>query len=145
MTEKEKINKILRAAYADNSFVNLCDMVIDDISCGHAQLSMKITPEKHTNMYGVVHGGALAALADTVAGVTCSSVGARVVTINYTINFIKNIHAGDTAVSKGSIIQLGHKVIIVKIETYRGNGELLTEMLATMFRIGKFEEVPEEW
>ena len=70
---------------------------------------------------------------------------ARVVTINYTINFIKNLHAGDVATAVGTVIQRGHKIIIIKVETFNNEGTLLTEMLGTMYVIGKFETIPEKW
>ena len=73
-----------------------------------------------------------------------ASVGARVVTINYTINFIKNLHAGDVATAVGTVIHRGHKTIIINVETFNKEGTLLTEMTGTMYVIGQFENIPEK-
>lgn len=118
---------------------------IVDVECGTAKLTMDISSEKHTNMYSVVHGGALAALADTALGVACASTGARIVTIDYSINFIKNINAGDTVVSVAHVVNRGHKVIVVEVNTYNKAGDLLTKLNGTAYVIGTFEDIPEKW
>lgn len=47
------------------------------------------------------------------------------------------------ATAVGTVIQRGHKIIIIKVETFNNEGTLLTEMLGTMYVIGKFETIPE--
>lgn len=145
MSAKEEYTQIIKDVYSINSFVKLCGMELVDVECGKVTLAMPIDAAKHTNLYEVAHGGSLAALADTALGMASASVGARVVTINYTINFIKNLHAGDVATAVGTVIQRGHKIIIIKVETFNNEGTLLTEMLGTMYVIGKFESMPEKW
>ena len=86
---KEEYTQIIKDVYSINSFVKLCGMELVDVECGKVTLAMPIDAAKHTNLYEVAHGGSLAALADTALGMASASVGARVVTINYTINFIK--------------------------------------------------------
>ena len=49
------------------------------------------------------------------------------------------------ATAVGTVIQRGHKIIIIKVETFNNEGTLLTEMLGTMYVIGKFETIPEKW
>lgn len=142
---KEDYTQKIINNYSHNSFVNLCGLKIIDVECGTSKLSMDISSEKHTNMYSVVHGGALAALADTALGVACASTGARIVTIDYSINFIKNINAGDTAISVAHVVNRGHKVIVVEVNTYNKAGDLLTKLNGTAYVIGAFEDVPEKW
>ena len=89
MSAKEEYTQIIKDVYSINSFVKLCGMELVDVECGKVTLAMPIDAAKHTNLYEVAHGGSLAALADTALGMASASVGARVVTINYTINFIK--------------------------------------------------------
>ena len=117
MSAKEEYTQIIKDVYSINSFVKLCDMELVDVECGKVTLAMPIDAAKHTNLYEVAHGGSLAALADTALGMASASVGARVVTINYTINFIKNLHAGDVATAVGTVIQRGHKIIIIILMT----------------------------
>lgn len=142
---KEQITKIIVDNYSKNAFVSLCGIEFTDIECGKAILTMKIDSSKHTNMYSVVHGGALAALADTALGTACATTGARIVTIDYSINFLKNIKAGDTATSVATVLQRGHKVIVVEVNTYDSNDTLLTKLQGTAYIIGSFENIPEKW
>lgn len=90
MNHVEKLKKQLTKLYDQNSFVRLLDMKIVEISEGKAVLTMAVDPNKHTNLYHVLHGGAQASLADTVMGVACATLGKRVVTIDMNINFIKS-------------------------------------------------------
>ncbi len=142
---KEEITKIIVDNYSKNAFVALCGIHIANIECGVATLTMKVESNKHTNMYSVVHGGALAALADTALGAACASTGARIVTIDYSINFLKNIQAGDTAKSVARVLHRGHKVIVVEVATYESKDTLLTKLQGTAYVIGNFENIPEKW
>lgn len=145
MNPKEEYTQTIKKVYSINSFVKLCGIELVDVECGKVTLQMPIDSAKHTNLYEVAHGGSLAALADTALGIASASVGARVVTINYTINFIKNLHAGDIATAVAKVIHRGHKTIIIKVETRNNAGTLLTEMTGTMYVIGQFENIPEKW
>lgn len=144
-SSKAEITQIIIDNYSTNAFVSLCGIKFIDIECGKAVLTMKIDSSKHTNMYSVVHGGALAALADTALGAACASTGARIVTIDYSINFLKNITAGDTAKSIARVLHRGHKVIVVEVDTYDSKDTLLTKLQGTAYIIGTFENIPEKW
>ena len=144
-SSKAEITQIIIDNYSTNAFVSLCGIKFIDIECGKAVLTMKIDSSKHTNMYSVVHGGALAALADTALGAACASTGARIVTIDYSINFLKNITAGDTAKSIACVLHRGHKVIVVEVDTYDSKDTLLTKLQGTAYIIGTFENIPEKW
>lgn len=144
-SSKAEITQIIIDNYSTNAFVALCGIKFIDIECGKSVLTMKIDSSKHTNMYSVVHGGALAALADTALGAACASTGARIVTIDYSINFLKNITAGDTAKSIARVLHRGHKVIVVEVDTYDSKDTLLTKLQGTAYIIGTFENIPEKW
>ena len=75
------MQQYLRKIYSQNSFVNLLEMKLIHVEPGNAELTMPVNPTKHTNLYNVAHGGALASLADTAMGVACASLGRRVVTL----------------------------------------------------------------
>jgi uncharacterized protein (TIGR00369 family) len=61
---------------------------ITRVSEHYAEGELTVTPES-LNYIGVVHGGCLAALADTVAGVAVCSTGMGCVTLNYGLNFLR--------------------------------------------------------
>ena len=61
---------------------------IKEVHCGGATLVMPIDFDIHTNHWLGVHGGAMAALADCVTGITCASVGKICTTLNMNIDYI---------------------------------------------------------
>lgn len=135
---KDYINK----TYEINALVNLLDMKIEEIGIGKAVLSMKISPAKHTNLYKMVHGGALASLADTVMGVVCATVGKRVITLDMNINYIKNIGPGETTFAVGKILHNGNKTMVVDAELFNETDNLLVKARGTFFVTGRFEDLP---
>lgn len=139
------VPEFIREVYKKNNFVKLCNIVIEDIKCGEVVLSMVIDAEKHTNLYGAVHGGALESLADTALGVVCASVGARVVTLNFAMNFIKNIRAGEKAVVYAKVRHHGRSTMVVDVDMYNEKKQLMCQTMATMYLIGVFDEIPKKW
>jgi uncharacterized protein (TIGR00369 family) len=135
----------IREVYSHNAFVQLNEQKIDAVSCGEAQLSMVVSAEKHTNLYGAVHGGALEALADTALGVVCATVGVRVVTVSFAMSFIKNVHAGECLLAKAKLVHHGRTTMVVKVTLFNEADENLAEILATMLNIGTFDEIPKKW
>ena len=105
MIEKkfEGLMQYFQDTYRDNSFVKLLEMRLEHVEPGTAKISMPVNPERHTNLYHVAHGGAMASLADTVMGVACGSVGRRVVTLELNMNFIKAAEASTSVTGIGRV------------------------------------------
>ncbi|MGM9607941.1 MAG: PaaI family thioesterase [Oscillospiraceae bacterium] len=61
---------------------------IDKIDVGYAEGVLDVHPE-NLNLLGIVHGGCLATLADTVAGMGVAATGHACVTVNYGMNFLR--------------------------------------------------------
>lgn len=144
MNYVEHFKKHLTRVYDRNSFVRLLEMSIIKMGEGEAVLTMPVNPEKHTNLYSVLHGGALASLADTVMGVACATMGNRVVTVDMNINFIKSAGQGDTVCATAQVIHAGRQTMVVESEMRDGNGSLLGKARGTFMIIGRFEAAEEE-
>ena len=136
---------LVRDIFSTNHFVQLCGIVIDEVGCGTARLHMPIVAEKHTNLSGNVHGGALSTLANTAVGVACCAAGCWVVTQSITTNFIKNITAGHTATCEARIKHCGRTTVTVVAEIFDDEHRLMCETLATMFIKGHSDDIPSEW
>ena len=143
--DEKKCLAILREVYKGNQFISYCGITIDSVKCGEAALSLVVDPSKHTNQYGFTHGGALEALADIALGVACATVGKRVMTLSFSMSFIKNIHAGERATSLAKVRHNGSRTMVVDVDTVAEDGSLLTRATATMFVRDKYENIPEEW
>ncbi len=142
MKERKEISlsEAIRTFYDKNPFVQHLDMQIDYISDGKTRLVMTVDEAKHTNFYGVAHGGALASLADTAMGSACLSVGKKVVTIEMNFNCIKPAPAGRNIVAEASILHNGSKTIIAEAEIRGEDGTLLVKARGSFFVIGQLTD-----
>ncbi|MDY6084264.1 MAG: PaaI family thioesterase [Dialister sp.] len=146
LTTKENIEKRIRRIYEPNHFMaDYFHIHIDEIGCGRATVSLKTSRAKHTNHRGVIHGGVLAALADSVTGVTSATVGAVVVTVSMTMNFIRNTAAGNKISVTSQIIHNGHTTIVISATMTDEEGKRMAEILATMMVVDRIPDIPRKW
>ena len=138
------LKQFFQDVYNQNSFVNLLDMKLDRIEPGLAELTMPIDPAKHTNLYRVAHGGALASVADTAMGVACASLGRRVVTLDLNMNFIKSSDSGTEVRAVARVIHNGRQTLVVECEVLGADQSLLLKARGTFFVVGKFDIVLNE-
>lgn len=134
-----RIKEHLSHLYDINPFVSLLKMRIEDVREGEATLSMPVIYEIHTNLYRNAHGGALASLADTAMGVSCATLGNRVVTLDMNINYIRGAGEQPAIYCTGKVIHNGKSTMVVEAELTDGAGSLLGKARGTFFVIGKFD------
>ena len=133
------LQQYLRKIYSQNSFVNLLEMKLIHVEPGNAELVMPIDPAKHTNLYNVAHGGALASLADTAMGVACASLGRRVVTLELNMNFIKAPDSGTKIRACGRVVHNGGHTLVVECDVLSEKEVLLGKARGTFYVVGKFD------
>lgn len=135
----------IKQIWSSSAFMNLLKIEIEEIHCGGATVKMPIDFDIHTNHWLGVHGGALAALADAVMGITGASVGEVVQTLSFNINFINNLPGTGTAIVKSQIKHHGQTTMVIAAEMTDEQGKLLAVITTTMFIAGHFNEIPREW
>ena len=135
----------IKQIWSSSAFMNLLKIEIDEIHCGGATVKMPIDFDIHTNHWLGVHGGALAALADAVMGITGASVGEVVQTLSFNINFISNLPGTGTAIVKSQVKHHGQTTMVIMAEMTDEQGKLLAAITTTMFIAGHFNEIPREW
>lgn len=133
------LKEYLNGIYDTNPYVKLLDMHIESMEEGEAVLLMPVTSGKHTNLYGVAHGGAVASLADTAMGVACATCGNRVVTIDMNINFIKSALSEAEVRAAAKVIHCGRQTMVVECEIKAIDGSLLAKARGTFCVIGHFD------
>lgn len=141
-----KIVEHIRNIYKSNHFMeDYFHIRIDEIRCGEVTVSLDTVPEKHTNHRGVLHGGTLVALADSVTGVTSASVGEVVVTASLTMSFIRNARPGSRLRVKSRITHHGRSTIVIEAVMLDEKDKLMANILATMMIVDHFPEIPRKW
>lgn len=89
-----------------------------------AQLAVR---EELCNRRGVLHGGALMALGDTLGGMTAVVSlpdGGRTATIESKTNFFASVPRGDTAHAVCMPLHRGRTTIVLETRITRGDGKL---------------------
>jgi uncharacterized protein (TIGR00369 family) len=90
--------------------------------------------ELHQQIQGAVHGGVLAALADTAGGLAAfvaSPPGTRVVTIELKINFLESVERGSVT-ADGRVIRQGRNIIVVDCDVTDDRARLVAKALMTL-------------
>jgi uncharacterized protein (TIGR00369 family) len=107
---------------------------------GRVVLTMRVT-DRHKQVHGVVHGGVLAALADTAGGLASYMAvprGTRVATIEMKINYLEAVEGG-TVAAEAIVVRLGRHISVVDCDVRDHNGRLVGKALMTFF-VGPFRK-----
>lgn len=105
---------------------------VEKLYPGGAVLGM-ITEEHHRQIHNVMHGGVIAALADTAAAIAAYTVvprGTEVVTVELKINYLLPVGGGKVT-AKGKVLRAGRNFIVVECEVSNQRGELAAKALMT--------------
>lgn len=129
-------DQAIRAKFAKNHFPHWLGIEIDFIEQGRAKLSLEVT-EKHRQLAGVMHGGAIATIIDTavaMAIVGASEAGAKFTTIEMKVNYLSPIVEG-RIVADARLIRDGRRIIVADCEVFDAGGKLAAKGLLTYMRL----------
>lgn len=113
--------------------------VLAEAEPGRVVMRMRVG-KRHMQVHGVVHGGVLAALADTAGGlVTYISLPhlKRVATIEMKINYLESVEGG-TVEAEARLIRRGRHVAVVDCDIRDHRRRLVGKALMTFF-VGPFQ------
>ncbi len=132
MPLKESYEKALRRAVETAPYYQLLQITLEKIDEGFARFRMPFRKEL-IQAYGVVHGGAIASLADTAVAfalMTLIHPGERVTTAEFKMNFLSPVQNGEM-IGEARIIHKGRKLVLADMEVKREDGKLIAKGLAT--------------
>lgn len=101
---------------------------------GYAKGEMNISPS-HLNVLGVIHGGVLFSLADTVSGASALGRGGRVTTVNGNINYLKAGKDTSKIVAEAHEIKYGRTLSVCEAKVYDDKDNLLATTTMTFFHL----------
>lgn len=91
--------------------------------------------QKFENARGLLHGGVVAALADTAMGYAIQSLGFRSVTIDININYCAPATAGTELHAEGCVLQVGKTIIVAEAVLSKGDEKLMAKSRGTFLII----------
>lgn len=86
------------------------------------------------NIYGMVHGGLIATMLDSCAGLTVRLDGNRYVTLDMNICYFANVKEGRIT-AKSRVVKRGRTVTVMNVQMTGEDSTLMAEATVTFFRI----------
>ena len=94
--EEKKVTELVRRRMRESKATELFGFDVESVHDGRAIFRLDVRP-KHKQIHGVVHGGILAALADTAAAIAAYTViprGRELATLELKINYLEPVPGG---------------------------------------------------
>jgi uncharacterized protein (TIGR00369 family) len=135
MAERE-LRERVRATNTARQF----GFVVQHAERGKVTMRMPVNA-RHKQVHGVVHGGVLAALADTAGGLATYMAcprGARVATVEMKINFLEAVEAGHVT-AEAEVVRIGRHIAVTDCDLRDDSGRLVAKALMTFF-VGPFRK-----
>jgi uncharacterized protein (TIGR00369 family) len=99
---------------------------------GKSKLMMSVSPEL-LNVYGMLHGGAVASLLDSACSIAAGTFlepGEICVTVDLRVNFIANLSSGEI-IAEGTLIHKGKQTCVARAEARDQGGNLIAAAMST--------------
>jgi uncharacterized protein (TIGR00369 family) len=133
MTKAEKrATQMVRQRMKESKATELLGFDVESVHEGRAIFRMQVRP-RHKQIHGVVHGGILAALADTTAAIaayTSIPRGVEIATLELKINYLEPVPGG-TVKADARVLRAGRNFIVTECEIYNESGSLAAKALLT--------------
>lgn len=130
------LEKLARDRAENNTFMNYAHVSLVELKPERSVCQLPLVPDV-CNGNGNIHGGALYTLADNAAGYAAHTDGRRHVTLNSSMQYLRNISSG-TAVAEGTVRHRGRTTCLVNVDiTSKETGKLLAAGTFTFFCLGE--------
>jgi uncharacterized protein (TIGR00369 family) len=133
MTREEKrITEIVRRRMKESRSTELLGFEVESVQIGRAIFRLDVRA-RHKQIHGVVHGGILAALADTAAAIaayTTIEKGTELSTLELKINYMEPVPGGRVK-ADARVLRAGRNFIVAECEIFNEDGGLAAKALMT--------------
>jgi uncharacterized protein (TIGR00369 family) len=133
LTEKEKrVTELVRLRLKESKSSQLLGFEVRSVHEGRAVFRLDVRPE-HKQIHDVVHGGILAALADTTAAIAAYTVvplGVELATLELKINYLEPVPGGQVR-AEARVLRNGRNFIVTECEIFNESGTMAAKALLT--------------
>jgi len=132
LDDLKKYEAALRRRTNETGATSLLGLSLESLEKGHVVFSMKVKP-RHKQFHGVMHGGVLATVADTVAAIAAYTTvpqGTEIATVEMKINFLEAVPGGRIK-AEGRVLRAGRNFVVTECEIYKEDGTLAAKALLT--------------
>src|SRR6266481_7971044 len=133
MTPEEKhVTELVRRRMKESKSSELLGFDVESVHEGRAIFRLDVRP-RHKQIHGVVHGGILAALADTTAAIAAYTVvprGTEIATVELSINYLEPVPGGRLK-ADARVLRAGRNFVVTECEIFNEDGSLAAKALLT--------------
>ena len=133
MSKAEKrVTDLVRQRMKASRSTDLLGFDVESVHTGRAIFRLDVKP-RHKQIQGVVHGGILAALADTAAAIAAYSTvpkGTEIVTVELKINYLEPVPGGRIK-ADARVLRAGRNFVVAECEIFNESGSLAAKALLT--------------
>lgn len=132
LKDLKKYKEVLRRRENETGATALLGLSLLSLEKGHVVFSMRVRP-RHKQIHGVVHGGVLATVADTVAAIAAYTTVPRdteIATVEMKINFLEAVPGGKIK-AEGRVLRTGRNFIVAECDIFNEKGTLVAKALLT--------------
>ena len=130
--DKEVTPDALEAFFRKDAFAAFVGIELLEAGGGRAKACLKLR-DHHLNGLGIVHGGAVFALADLAFAAAVNSRGRAAVAIHCSISYMK-APQGDTLLAEAREVSCGAKIAVYSIRITDATGELVSVFEGMAYR-----------
>jgi len=130
--KKQKYLETVRTVASSSPYYRLLGMEVTEIKKGESKIQMPFRQEL-THPYGIMHGGAIASLADSAVAMALISLvdpQDRIATIEFKVNYFVPINKGEL-IAHAKIIHKGSKTAVGDVDVTNAEGKLVAKLIAT--------------
>jgi uncharacterized protein (TIGR00369 family) len=130
--EEKKVTELVRRRMRESKATELLGFDVESVQDGRAIFRLDVRP-KHKQIHGVVHGGILAALADTTAAIAAYTViprGTELATLELKINYLEPVPGGRVK-ADAKVLRAGRNFIVTECDIFNETGSLAAKAILT--------------
>src|SRR5215469_14323632 len=130
--EEKRVTELVRQRLKESNSSELLGFDVESVHDGRAIFGMDVRP-RHKQIHGVVHGGILAALADTTAAIAAYTVvpkGTELATLELKINYLEPVPGGRIK-ADARVLRRGRNFVVTECEIYNASGSMAAKALLT--------------
>src|SRR5208337_1671487 len=130
--EEKKVTGLVRRRMRESKATELLGFDVESVHDGRAIFRLDVRP-KHKQIHGVVHGGILAALADTTAAIAAYTMiprGTELATLELNINYLEPVPGGRVK-ADARVLRSGRNFVVTECEIFNETGSLAAKALLT--------------
>ena len=133
MSKAEKqVTELVRRRMKESRSTELLGFDVESVHAGRAIFRMDVKAN-HKQVHGVVHGGILAALADTTGAIEAYTTiprGTEIATVELSINYLEPVPGGRIK-ADARVLRTGRNFIVTECEIFNEDGSLAAKALLT--------------